>query len=192
MVVEMQVGQPTSAPAGSSQQYENNVPAVAMAVEEHQAEQPADSLADSATPNAVPYPDAPGPSQLALIPMVVTAFAELIREHGDCTDQFKLFCRTNGPLNTLRQLWMRKVKQCPAEQPTQLHEWDDFENSRLLKGLLQVAGFRAELRMPSERGTEAAAAADGPLLMQDWEDGGYLCSLDTVAVSSTSCSKSAG
>ena len=151
----------------------SNLHAAAMMEEAQQAQQPFDHPADSVPVALDALANSGPPAPQTLSPSAAAAFAELIRHHGDSTDQFKLFCKANGPLAALRQLWVRKADQCPGELPMQLIEWDNFETARLLKGLLRVAGFMAESHMSNGRNSESAAT-------HEWEDAGDLCCLDTV------------
>ena len=82
----------------------------------------------------------------AAAPPLATKLAEFVREHGSSAniDQFKLFCKANGSLHTLKLLLRRKFNEMPEELLVQQAEWDHFESVRLLKGLLRSASFRAE------------------------------------------------
>jgi hypothetical protein len=110
----------------------------------------------------------------------VRMLADFIRQHGESTHQFKLFCKANGSLVKLYQLWEDKKTTNPRELPIQLPEYDDLEHSRLLKGLLRVMGFTRERPISHEPDAMASAAAIIPNHMRFWEDGGDLCCIDSV------------
>jgi len=124
--------------------------------------------------------DQPDPSATAGRAHAAT-LADFIRNHGDFTSQFKLFCKANGLVAELHQLWVNKIATCPRELHIQLQEYEDFECSRLLKGLLRVMGFTQECpvsRQPAQ--VPSASAADRVNQMFQWEDGGDLCCMDSV------------
>jgi len=106
--------------------------------------------------------------------------ADFIREQGESTAQFKLFCKANGSIVKLYQLWEHKKIINPHELPIQLPEYEDLEHSRLLKGLLRVMGFTRERPVSHEPDAMASAAAIIPGQMRFWEDGGDLCCIDSV------------
>jgi hypothetical protein len=100
---------------------------------------------------------------------ILLKFTEFLRAHGDVSaiDEFKLFCKANGPLHTLKLLLQRKIRHRPKELWMQHPEWAHFEDIRLLKGLLRAVGFVTQ-KLQREDGERAFHAAEDPVYM--WEE----------------------